>query len=215
MSIVKNGQFVYGKHKNKSISDVPRDYIDYLIKENTNVNLQLGAELDRREGLVRSTKNVQERQLGMVISAGQTGVDQAALRAARELEITTCGHAFERYMTDTGPAKWLEEYGLWPEARYGDQYGLNVADSDATLIFGQLTGGSRLVSHMCNYDAKPWNHVHWPNWSSDPWKVAEWIREKNVGVLHVAGNREAKNPGIGEAVEGFLKECLKVVVDKD
>ena len=151
----------------------------------------------------------------MVFSAGQTGVDQAALKIAKRLGISTGGYAFAGWQTDDGRNQDLMFYELEPIARYHDQYGLNAANSDATLIFGELTGGSRVVSHMCNYAGTPWKHIRWPEWNDTPWQVAEWIRSKNVGVLHICGNRERKNPGIGAAVEGFLKDCLEAVINGD
>ncbi|MGC1722334.1 MAG: putative molybdenum carrier protein, partial [Isosphaeraceae bacterium] len=39
---------------------------------------------------------------------------------------------------------------------------------------------------------------------STPRHIAEFIREARVRVLMVAGNRESKQPGIGEGVERFL-----------
>lgn len=48
-----------------------------------------------------------------VISGGQTGVDQAALRAARASGIVTGGFAPKGWATEDGPAPWLgSEYGL-------------------------------------------------------------------------------------------------------
>ena len=47
-----------------------------------------------------------------VISGGQTGVDQAALRAARSCGIPTGGWAPRGWLTEDGPAPWLADYGL-------------------------------------------------------------------------------------------------------
>jgi len=37
-----------------------------------------------------------------------------------------------------------------------------------------------------------------------PSHVVAWLREHNVRVVNVAGNRESKAPGIGDRVERFL-----------
>lgn len=50
--------------------------------------------------------------LTKIISGGQTGVDQAALRAARDLGITTSGTAPLGWITEDGPAPWLADFGL-------------------------------------------------------------------------------------------------------
>jgi len=211
-----NFKFKFGKYKGEELSNVPKDYIEWKLLQNVTENLELRKELDRREGAARESALNNKVDLYMVFSAGQTGTDQAALRVAKGLGISTGGYAFEDFMTDDGRAPWLgKEYELSPSVRYHDQYGVNAANSDATLIFGQLTGGSRLVSHMCNYADLPWKHIRWPDWSEDPWQVAEWVRSKNVGVLHICGNSERKNPGIGKAVEGFLKNCLEAIVGGD
>jgi len=45
--------------------------------------------------------------LACVVSGGQTGVDQAALRAARASGIATGGWAPKGWATEAGPAPWL------------------------------------------------------------------------------------------------------------
>jgi hypothetical protein len=47
-----------------------------------------------------------------VISGGQTGADQGGLRAARACGIPTWGWAPRDWLTEAGPAPWLEEWGL-------------------------------------------------------------------------------------------------------
>jgi hypothetical protein len=39
--------------------------------------------------------------------------------------------------------------------------------------------------------------------------VPEWVAEKGVRGLNVAGNRESKAPGIGDRVERFLAEVFR------
>lgn len=53
-----------------------------------------------------------ESMLERVISGGQTGADQAALRAARACGIPTGGWAARGWLTEDGPAPWLAEWGL-------------------------------------------------------------------------------------------------------
>ena len=50
--------------------------------------------------------------LTKIISGGQTGVDAAALRAAKAVGIPTGGTAPKGWLTEDGPAPWLAEYGL-------------------------------------------------------------------------------------------------------
>jgi Circularly permutated YpsA SLOG family len=48
----------------------------------------------------------------LVISGGQTGADQAGLRAARASGIRCGGMAPKGWLTEAGPAPWLADYGL-------------------------------------------------------------------------------------------------------
>jgi hypothetical protein len=83
--------------------------------------------------------------LEMVISGGQTGVDQAALRAARAAGMPTGGWAPRGFLTEDGPAPWLAGWGLKESARpgYPARTGLNVRQSDATLLFDGGGPGGR------------------------------------------------------------------------
>jgi Circularly permutated YpsA SLOG family len=47
-----------------------------------------------------------------IVSGGQTGADQAGLRAARAAGIETGGWAPKGWDTEDGPAPWLEDFGL-------------------------------------------------------------------------------------------------------
>jgi hypothetical protein len=76
-----------------------------------------------------------------VISGGQTGVDQAGLRAARAAGIATGGFAPKGWLIESEdgrhnvPAPWLAEYGLveCPEPGYGQVHGRRLPASAACL----------------------------------------------------------------------------------
>jgi hypothetical protein len=70
-------------------------------------------------------------------------------------------------------------------------------------MFGDITTpGSRGLIRDCRALGKPWVHVQ-PGVTT-PRHVAEFIRESRVSRLLIAGNRESRDPGIGERVERFL-----------
>lgn len=151
-----------------------------------------------------------------IISGGQTGADQAALRTARELGLPTGGHAPAGWKTDIGPAPWLEEYGL-VEAET-DEFPvrtiLNVKNGDATLLFGDMKSpGCKLTLGYCQRLSKPYNIVHWPrggwDWDAECERVRRWLSDQRVQVLNVAGNRERTNPGITRTVSMFLMRVLR------
>jgi hypothetical protein len=78
-----------------------------------------------------------------------------------------------------------------------------VKDCDAALIFGDIASpGSRGLIRNCQALGKPWVHVQ--AGLTTPRHIAEFIRESRVSRLMVAGNRESRDPGIGERVERFV-----------
>lgn len=81
-----------------------------------------------------------------VITGGQTGADQGALRAARAAGIATVGWAAKGWLVEgpydllsrkhvDEPAPWLAEYGLveCPRKGYPERTKANVRDADALL----------------------------------------------------------------------------------
>jgi Circularly permutated YpsA SLOG family len=77
-------------------------------------------------------------RLEKVISGGQTGADQAGLRATQAAGIPTGGCAPKGWQTEYGPAPWLAEYGLTErlKASYPARTGANARESDGTIWFG-------------------------------------------------------------------------------
>jgi hypothetical protein len=95
-----------------------------------------------------------------------------------------------------GPSTWSEQ---------------NVRDSDATLWFGETTtpGAQETVSACLGF-GKPCMTVY-PAASFAPSHVATWITENEIRTLNPAGNRESESPGIGEWVEQFLGQVLRLL----
>ncbi len=95
----------------------------------------------------------------MIISGGQTGIDQIALSVARELGMDTGGWAPKGWLTENGPAKsLLHGYGLKEHERsgYPARTAANVRDADITLIFCDKIGpGTALTVKMCKQYRKP------------------------------------------------------------
>ncbi len=144
-----------------------------------------------------------------IISGGQTGADQGGLEAAKELGIETGGTAPQNFMTENGTCLKLKDtYGLsegeYDPKVYPKRTKKNIADSDATVVFGNVgSPGSRLTINFCTTTGKPFNIN--PS-RLDLQCLLKW---HDVKVLNVAGNRESKNPGIQERVRSFLVDALK------
>lgn len=149
----------------------------------------------------------------MIISGGQTGVDIAALKAAKQCGIKTGGFAPWRFRTLKGPNPALgSEYGLIEAGpSYAERTRLNVSTSDATL---RIAKNFFSLGEICTLKAikaskVPYMDVSWPILSSiDPDdvanKVLHWLRANNVVRLNVAGNSEQTCPGIEEGAYNFL-----------
>jgi Circularly permutated YpsA SLOG family len=158
--------------------------------------------------------------LEKIISGGQTGADQAGLRAARAAGITTGGWALRGWLTESEdgrhnvPAPWLAEFGLvdCPEPGYPARTRANVLASDGTLFFGDwTTQGGAATLDACRLSRKPFLIVF--RGTTRPSQVVAWLREQNVRLLHVAGNRESKDPGIGARVESFVGRVFRLLGD--
>jgi hypothetical protein len=149
-----------------------------------------------------------------ILSGGQTGVDQAALRAARAAGLETGGWAPLGWETEAGPAPWLAEFGLvvCSEPGYPPRTRANVEGSDGTIWFGAISSRGYRTTHdaaLRHSMAYPFLIVY--EGSTKPSEVVAWIRSKEIRVLNVAGNRESGNPGIGERTERFLVNVFRQI----
>jgi len=153
-----------------------------------------------------------------VISGGQTGVDQAALRAARKCGLTTGGWAPYGYQTLDGPDESLRDYGLQECAQpgYPPRTRLNVRGADATL---RLAANFSTSGERCTLQAiKDSKKLHLDVARRQPLlavDVAGWIMavappDRDM-VLNVAGNSEDNSPGIGAWAESYLTEVFEHV----
>jgi hypothetical protein len=157
--------------------------------------------------------------LARVIAGGQTGADQAGLRAAKALGYATTGMMPKGFLTEDGPRPDLAtEYAVTEShfTDYAHRTRMNVINADGTLIFhvGALDGGSALTERVAIRSGKPVRTVQLllgvrvvaiPDAAS----LREWIRVVQLRTLNIAGNRESKSPGIGVAVETLLLEILR------
>lgn len=154
-----------------------------------------------------------------ILSGGQSGCDQAALRAAKAAGIPTGGWAPLGWQTEDGPAPWLAEFGLreCPEPGYPARTKRNVADADACLWFGNPhSPGGRLTLRECTRGRVIDTYTVLFGVTT-PRMVADWILgtvlegETTTQNLLVAGNRESSAPGIGAKTEAFLLEVFNLL----
>jgi hypothetical protein len=146
-----------------------------------------------------------------IISGGQTGADRAGLDAAKILGITTGGYCPRGYLTEEGRDLKLKKYRL-KETRtnkYETRTIKNVMASDGTVIFCRTDYMKRIIGEgtkLTFYTAKEKQKPVIINPSKV--KFLKWLKENEIGVLNVAGNRESQSPGIYEKTKLFLIKAL-------
>jgi hypothetical protein len=151
----------------------------------------------------------------LVISGGQSGADQAGWRAAQACGISTGGWMPFGFLPEEGPQRWFANVyhaREMPTKSYPARTLKNVQDSDATLWFGTTdTPGAKTTLKACERMRKPVMKIT-PSHVVLASDVVEWLlRNPQIERLNIAGNRESKNPGIGERVERFLTAVFKRV----
>lgn len=158
-------------------------------------------------------------QIRKVISGGQTGVDQAALRAAIASGIPIDGWCPPRRICEGGlipedfPLKEtpLERSEGAPEIPRSLRTEWNVRDSDATLI---LTKSKLKLDAGTNWARQCSIHYKKPYMIEDPadpllqTRSRKWIEANLIEVLNVAGPSEKTEPGIGQLTYSFLMQLI-------
>ncbi len=157
--------------------------------------------------------------LRLIISGGQTGVDQAAWRAAQRLGLRTAGWMPTGFMTEQGPRPEFAELfnaRSSSSADPDDRTRANIDEADATIILAddQPGPGTALTISYCDSRESAYLCVE-SKLFDDPVSIestARWIKEQQVAALNVAGDRESTKPGIGERAEIFLSEVFIRVI---
>lgn len=156
--------------------------------------------------------------LTRIISGGQTGADQAGLRAAHACGIATGGWVPRGWRTDEGAAPWLAVYGCREHrsTQYAPRTIANVREADCVIWFGDIfSPGGRLTLGEVDRQGIPQCCVPFPDivashLPSQAQRIGAFLDAcHDVAVLLIAGNREATNPGIGAFVEGVLLHVLQ------
>lgn len=157
-------------------------------------------------------------KLERVVSGGQTGVDQAALRAAKQVGIPTGGWAPYRWMTLDGPAPWLSSYGL---TTHGGGYAMrtetNVRESHGTLRIasdfsspGEICTKRAIRAYRRPELSLPLSRLN--SYGID--RFISWINAHDIRILNVAGNSERTSPGIGALAERFLIDAFSALIER-
>lgn len=154
--------------------------------------------------------------LKTVISGGQTGVDQAALRAAVKGGLTIAGWCPPGMSSEAGliPAEFplretpKECSNLAPEVPRSLRTEWNVRDSDATLILQPSATKSRDLGTAFTLASAL--HYQRPLLICDPYdpksvkQIRDWIKKLGIQTLNIAGPSESNAPGIGDITYKLL-----------
>lgn len=146
-----------------------------------------------------------------VISGGQTGVDLAALKAAKNLSIPTSGWLPKGWLTEDGPRPEYAGTFMMKEhasPAYPPRTHQNAADADMTIWFGRTgSPGYWCTLNGCKKADKPFREYKEPFPVNMAWHIASLIKERypNGVCLNCAGPRESTQPGIGERAEKFMR----------
>ena len=147
------------------------------------------------------------------MSGGQTGVDRAALDAARALGLAYGGFVPRDRWTDDGALADNYEGMIETEsARYPPRTRRNVEAADATLIVtrGPPDGGTLLTVRTAERLDRPLLCLDLASLTAEAaaTKLAEWLGSMPPGRLNVAGPRESGRPGIHAETRELLMRVL-------
>lgn len=140
-----------------------------------------------------------------IVSGGQTGVDRAALDAAKALGLERGGWCPKDRCAEDG--RIPDDYPLLETstADYAERTELNVRDSDGTLILtvGPLSGGTAYTVECAEKLHKPYRVVDLAN-SLDFDQTRRWLAEERLSVLNVAGPRQSQSADVYARAYQFL-----------
>src|ERR1700755_3417250 len=137
----------------------------------------------------------------LVISGGQTGADRGGLDAALEVGVPVGGWAPQGWRSERGkiPERYRAHMREADSSDYDDRTRRNIEDADGTLVVSlrpALTGGSLKTKEIAERRGQAFLHVVASTDAVDrevqARGILEWIVDRKIGALNVAGPRESK-----------------------
>jgi hypothetical protein len=135
-----------------------------------------------------------------IVSGGQTGVDRAGLDVAIKLGIAHGGWIPRGRLTESGALPQKYHLKETSSSQYSERTEKNVVAAEGTLILshGPLTGGSGYTRAMAIKHGRPWLHIDLDRMAAFHAATAinNWILQKEIEILNVAGPRASADPAI-------------------
>jgi len=146
-----------------------------------------------------------------VVSGGQTGVDRAALDAARAAGLPCGGWCPRGRRAEDGPIDRAYPLTETPSEAYAQRTEWNVRDSDGTLVLtrGRPSGGTAFTITVARRQRRPFLVLDLAD-DPKPEEARRWLESGRIAVLNVAGPRESQSPGIGGEARGFLERLFRL-----
>jgi len=147
-----------------------------------------------------------------IISGGQTGADRAALDFALERGLEIQGYCPRGRRADDGPLDAKYPLQETESADYPPRNRLNVSLADATIIFNGLPAyspGTQRTIKFAREHKKEFKVLRgFPDVMKDVADLKHWLKKHSPQKLNVAGNAEAKCPGIYAHVLAVLRQVI-------
>ena len=158
-------------------------------------------------------------KLTKVISGGQTGVDQAALRAARDCGLEIGGWCppgreceagvipLEYPLKETPSDRSVDS----PDVPRSQRTEWNVRDSDGTLVISTgdaTTGGVEWTVECATQYERPLLICDLDDRSAKE-QIERWVVRNQIRILNVAGPSESAAPGIGDRAYALLRAIFE------
>ena len=150
-----------------------------------------------------------------IISGGQTGVDQAALRAAMEMDFKIGGWCPPGRVCEDNeiPSEFPmvetenERSPQAPDIPRSQRTEYNVRDADATLILkphdAGIDPGTKWTIECARLYKKPCYIID-PYAPEAEIQICSWLKKKPVRILNIAGPAEETSPGINQQAYHLL-----------
>ena len=144
-----------------------------------------------------------------IISGGQSGVDRAALDAAREMGVPVGGWCPKGRRAEDGAIAACYPLDETPSDQYAQRTEWNIRDSDGTLVltFGPPTGGTALTVRLADRLGKRCLVLDLKNSASTEYALS-WIGEHRIQVLNVAGPRASCDSAVYPMAFVFVARLL-------